>query len=126
MSSTSRKYSALLLLVLQNASIAILTRLSRLPRPRHRHDVSSFQPFIASTAVFVAEVVKLVVSMTVIVYQTRQKAIDAKKRPPGWLRSAYVGVMTAVGPGKGREVMQVSVPAVLYACVTPQSSIYLA
>lgn len=117
MSAARRKYAALALLVAQNASIALLTRLSRLPRARHRDHGAPFQPFIASTAVFVAEVIKLVVSMTVIVSQSRAKAIEAKKEPPALIRSAYVGLLAAVGPGKGGEVLQVSVPAVLYACV---------
>jgi hypothetical protein len=97
------KYAALLLLVAQMVGLVLLMRYSRTTHP-------DGQPmYLASTAVFVMEVMKLVICCMVIAYQTTGKLMTE-------LNTHVIGAPM--------ELMKLSVPSFLY-CVQ-NNLLYLA
>jgi hypothetical protein len=97
------KYAALLCLVGQMVGLVLLMRYSRTSHP-------DGQPmYLASTAVFIMEVMKLVICCMVIAYQTRGNLM-------GELKAHVIGAPM--------ELMKLSVPSFLY-CVQ-NNLLYLA
>lgn len=93
----------------QNASVSLLTRLSRVPRPGH-HIYNS------SAAVFTAEVLKLSVSFTMLVWERRELGRGKKsgRRAGGWVWEARMAVWDLFVNQRG-DMLKLSVPAALYA-----------
>ncbi|TMW67473.1 hypothetical protein Poli38472_011093 [Pythium oligandrum] len=96
--SSSLKYLSLCVLCLQNSLLAILMRLSR---------VGDFPKFNASTAVFMCEVLKFVVSVALILYMPSSHEAQDKKNKRS-LRRTFETIFDQY------EMLRVSVPALLY------------
>ncbi|SCV69930.1 BQ2448_1324 [Microbotryum intermedium] len=109
--SLNRKTVVLALLVLQNASVSLLTRMSRTPS---RPGASVYVPAVA---VFTAELVKLSVSLTMLVRDRRQKAM-AKLNVKVATAAAHTLILAALSDlfrHQRPEILKLSVPAALYA-----------
>jgi len=102
----SKRTIALVLLCLQNASVSLLTRLSRTssgPGPL-------YQPAVA---VFTAELVKAAVSLSMLARQ-RQRQAEGKGRRTGYLAHARTAVRD-LAVNQKTEMLKLAVPAALYA-----------
>ena len=106
----SQKTLALTLLVFQNASVSLLTRLSRTPSSHSQADKTIY---IASVAVFAAEVIKFVLSLVMLTLEKRRKGKGKKEGAVPFWTVAW----SAVGDLRHQkgEMMKLSVPACLYA-----------
>ncbi|ORY89704.1 nucleotide-sugar transporter-domain-containing protein [Leucosporidium creatinivorum] len=102
----SRRTVALTLLVLQNASVSLLTRLSRTPRPGKA-------VYIPAVAVFTAELVKLSVSLTMLVREKRSIGRSKGKRD-GVLKTVRIALWD-LAVNQRQEIVKLAVPAALYA-----------
>lgn len=102
----SRRTVALTLLVLQNASVSLLTRLSRTPRPGKA-------VYIPAVAVFTAELVKLSVSLTMLVQEKRSVGRSKGKRD-GVLKTVRTALWD-LAVNQRPEIFKLAVPAALYA-----------
>jgi len=102
----SRRTVALTLLVLQNASVSLLTRLSRTPRPGQA-------VYIPAVAVFTAELVKLSVSLTMLVREKRSVGRSKEKRD-GVLKTVRIALWD-LAVNQRPEIIKLAVPAALYA-----------
>ncbi|KAM0789570.1 hypothetical protein ACM66B_000380 [Microbotryomycetes sp. NB124-2] len=115
---------ALTALTLQNASVSLLTRMSRLPK----HPGSPV--YNPAVAVFTAELVKLSVSMTMLVRErTRQQNTARHKKDKNAKR--HTGTVATIKHAvwdlairQKHEVLKLAVPAALYA--TQNTLLYLA
>ncbi|KAM0754733.1 nucleotide-sugar transporter [Meredithblackwellia eburnea MCA 4105] len=105
----SRKTIALVALVVQNASVSLLTRLSRVPQP----GMHLYNP---STAVFVAELLKVSVSFTMLVRERSNKGRSKKdgKRKTSYLWEARMAVWDLF-VNQRKDIIKLCVPAALYA-----------
>lgn len=102
----SRRTVALTLLVLQNASVSLLTRLSRTPKPGKA-------VYIPAVAVFTAELVKLSVSLTMLVREKRSVGRSKGKRD-GVLKTVRIALWD-LAVNQRQEIFKLAVPAALYA-----------
>lgn len=107
----SKRTIALVLLCVQNASVSLLTRLSRTStRP---HGTPLYEPAVA---VFTAECIKAAVSLSMLARQ-RQAAARTKgegKRGKG-LGAHAVGALRDLVAHQKAEMVKLAVPAALYA-----------
>ena len=94
---TFMKYTSLVLLVAQNASVIIFTRVIK----QQKQEV----PFLATIAVLCAEVMKFVICATVLCYQNS----DALTSQPVKLATQLLHV-------HGSTTLKCSVPALCYTC----------
>ncbi|GAA5853291.1 hypothetical protein JCM9279_003347 [Rhodotorula babjevae] len=110
----SKRTVALVLLCLQNASVSLLTRLSRTStRP---HGAPLYEPAVA---VFTAECIKCAVSLSMLARQRQQAAETSKgegkgRREEGLVAHAVGAVRDLVAHQKA-EMVKLAVPAALYA-----------
>ena len=94
------------MLVLQNASVSLLTRLSRTPAPG--------QPIYApSVAVFTAEVMKFAVSLAMLVRERRGLATKGSRRES--VVGGALGALDDLFTNQRPEIVKLAVPAALYA-----------
>ncbi|KAI5480162.1 UDP-galactose transporter [Pseudohyphozyma bogoriensis] len=100
----------------RNASVSLLTRLSRTPRPGNR----VYNP---SVAVFVAEILKLSVSFTMLVREKAAKDANKKGGRVNHFASAKRALWD-LAMNQRAEVIKLSVPAALYA--TQNTLLYIA
>ncbi|SCZ89878.1 BZ3501_MvSof-1269-A2-R1_Chr9g10377 [Microbotryum saponariae] len=109
--SLNRKTVVLALLVLQNASVSLLTRMSRTPsRP-------GAIVYVPAVAVFTAELFKLSVSLTMLVRDRRHKA-KVQGNVKVAKAAAHTLILAALSDLFRRqrpEILKLSVPAALYA-----------
>lgn len=98
---------ALTLLVLQNASVSLLTRLSRTPT------TPGAQVYIPAVAVFSAELIKLSVSLTMLVREKRVVGRSKGKRD-GVYNTVRIALWD-LAVNQRQEVVKLAVPAALYA-----------
>lgn len=99
MGASLKSYS-LVLLVLQNASVSLLTHHSRLPTAAGLYNTSS--------AVFMAEILKFLISLVMLLREG--------PRRKGGLLGNLTKVRGALGGAAQRgEVLKLAVPAALYA-----------
>lgn len=103
----SRRTVALTLLLLQNASVSLLTRLSRTPL------TPGAQVYIPAVAVFSAELIKLSVSLTMLVREKRQVGRSKGKRD-GVYKTVQIALWD-LAVNQRQEVVKLAVPAALYA-----------
>ncbi|KAK4054147.1 hypothetical protein OIV83_001172 [Microbotryomycetes sp. JL201] len=110
---------ALAALTIQNASVSLLTRMSRLPR---HPGASVYNPAVA---VFTAELVKLSVSMTMLIREHKriERKEHGKRKPRGTLKIVRHAVWDLAVRQK-HDVIKLAVPAALYA--TQNTLLYLA
>ncbi|BGP40993.1 hypothetical protein JCM10450v2_005002 [Rhodotorula kratochvilovae] len=100
----SKRTIALVLLCVQNASVSLLTRLSR---------TSSGPLYEPAVAVFTAELLKAAVSLCMLARQ-RQLAMSGKEGQAGYLWHARRAVGDLFGTQK-LEMLKLAIPAALYA-----------
>lgn len=107
----SAKYTSLLLLILQNASVSMLTRLSRTPSTSTSSSHSIL--YNPSAAVFVAEIIKFIVSLSMLVRDERRSRAREKEGKNVVLlaKNAVMDLIT----NQRREVFKLTIPAALYA-----------
>ncbi|POY70653.1 hypothetical protein BMF94_6359 [Rhodotorula taiwanensis] len=103
--AVSRKTVALVLLCLQNASVSILTRLSRTA-----HGPNLYNP---SAAVFTAEILKGSLSLAALAYQ-RHGLVRSKGKPSTVLGQAGAAIRDLL-KNQRREQLLLAVPAALYS-----------
>ncbi|BGP56084.1 hypothetical protein JCM8202_005234 [Rhodotorula sphaerocarpa] len=115
----SRRSLALALLCFQNASVAILTRLSRTSAAptsaAPRATAASSGLYNPAAAVFTAELVKAGLSLAVLAVQNHRRAVASDPVPrssvPGQARAALADLFR----NQRREQLHLAVPAGLYA-----------
>lgn len=100
---------ALALLVVQNASVSILTRLSRTPSS------PGASVYIPAVAVFTAELLKLGVSMTMLVRERRRITITKGHHQPDGIVKTVKKVVWDLAVNQRGEMLRLAVPAALYA-----------
>lgn len=102
----SKRTTALFLLILQNASVSLLTRLSRTPG-------AGTAIYAPSVAVFVAELMKLMASLTMLARERQAAGKEKEGRTSlvGHARRAVVDLLT----NQRGEIIKLAVPAALYA-----------
>lgn len=98
-----------MLLILQNASVSLLTRLSRTPST----DSSSAILYSPSSAVFLAEIMKFTISLLMISLEKAQKLIKKERKGHNELRMAKLALEELLQ--QREEVIKLAVPAALYA-----------
>lgn len=99
---------ALTMLVVQNASVSLLTRLSRTQRrPGQR-------VYIPAVAVFSAELLKLAVSMSMLVRERRRIASAKGKKSKNVVQTMKLAVWD-LALNQRQEIIKLAVPAALYA-----------
>lgn len=104
-SLVSRRTVALALLVVQNASVSLLTRVSRTPT---RGEI-----YIPAVAVFSAELVKLSVSLTMLVREKRSVGRSKGKRD-GVVKTTRIALWDLLF-NQQQEIVKLAIPAALYA-----------
>ena len=98
--------TALLLLVLQNASVSLLTRSSRTPK-------AGTPIYLPGVAVFVAEVLKGSVSLAMLVREKR--AEERSKEGRAGIGKLIQRALRELGTRQRTEVFKLAIPAALYA-----------
>lgn len=102
----SRKRTALLLLVLQNASVSILTRSSR--------TVKAGTPiYLPGVAVVVSEIVKGAISLTMLVRE--KQALERSKDGRGGVGRLVQRAVRELVTRQRTEIFKLAIPAALYA-----------
>jgi UDP-sugar transporter A1/2/3 len=101
-----RQAAALVALVFQNASVALLTRKSRMDRPAQ-------QLYVPATAVVLAEGIKFVACLVCDVRQRRQDAIDKKDGRSSDKLGKHVSAALK-GAFQREELVLLAVPSLLY------------
>lgn len=103
--AVSRRTLALVLLCIQNASVSILTRLSRTARAPVLYNPAA--------AVFTAEIVKASLSLAVLAWQ-RHTIVQRKGKPSSLVVQAGAAISDLLR-NQRRAQLHLAVPAALYA-----------
>lgn len=96
------------MLVLQNATVSLLTRLSRTTMPPGQ------RVYIPAVAVFSAELLKLAVSMTMLVRERRIAAGAKGRKRRNVIQTAQAAIWD-LAVNQRPEIIKLAVPAALYA-----------
>ncbi|XP_065834430.1 UDP-N-acetylglucosamine transporter-like isoform X2 [Oscarella lobularis] len=96
------KYVSLGVLIVQTTTLVLTLRYSRTKRGAAGNDETTTPMYLASTAVFVAEIMKMLASMSVV-----WKDVD-------WKLSGLATILRDEVCGKPRDMIKLSVPGILY------------
>lgn len=112
----TKKQLSLGLLIIQNASVSLLTRLSRIPTKTSL--ATSSHIYSPAVAVFTAELIKVTLSLIMLTLEKLEKGKGKKEgnsiSPMKFIKTAKRAVWD-LGVNQKKEILKLSVPAVLYS-----------
>lgn len=113
----TKKQLSLGLLIIQNASVSLLTRLSRIPTKSSIATQSNI--YSPAVAVFTAELIKVTLSLIMLTLEKLEKGKGKKEGNSINLMKFGKTAKRAVwdlGVNQKTEILKLAIPAALYAC----------